>query len=73
MTMQLLRHVAYQSMGGPLAIANQPVRGRTLRNDSGFAEADTEIHRIVMNIPTICVTCCRGRNAHGVNDSAPAG
>lgn len=48
MTMQLLRHVAYQSAGVALHINYHSLRGEMTVDSSGFMELDTEIHRNVM-------------------------
>lgn len=50
MTMQLLRHVAYQSVGGELLLVNQLLRDQTAQKNSGFRELDTEIRRMVANL-----------------------
>jgi len=46
MTMQLLRHVAYQSAGEALFLIFQRLRYGLSKNDSELAELDTEL-RIV--------------------------
>src|ERR1700759_763513 len=50
MTMQLLRHVAYQSEGGQPDMAYQLFRDEMHRFSSGFADTHTEIRRNVMDL-----------------------
>jgi hypothetical protein len=56
LTMQLLRHAAYQLVGGCLVMANQLLRDETYRNSSRFVELDTEIRRIVVKLREIPAT-----------------
>jgi hypothetical protein len=50
LTMQLKRHVAYQSEGGKLCPVNQSLRDEVPGIGSGFRELDTEIHRTVASL-----------------------
>ena len=70
MTMQLLRHVAYQSVGEVLSPFFQRLRGRLTRNDSGLAELDTELRRRGTTVPRFdAIFCDKEAQGESIIDS----